>query len=123
PGFVDLQVNGFAGIDFLTASRADYARAGQALLEAGVTAYQPTFITAPEEMLLEALRVMPTSNGAGPRVIGAHLDGPFLSPERLGTHPPEHRRDPDPALLGLLLDAGRVTMLTLAPELDGADGL
>jgi N-acetylglucosamine-6-phosphate deacetylase len=120
PGFVDLQVNGFAGVDFLTASTADYARAGEALLEVGVTAYQPTFITAPEEMLLDALRAMPTPNGAGPRVLGAHLDGPFLSPERLGTHPPEHRRDPDPALLERLLDAGAVTTLTLAPELDGA---
>jgi N-acetylglucosamine-6-phosphate deacetylase len=123
PGFVDLQVNGFAGVDFLTASTADYERAGEALLEVGVTSYQPTFITAPEEMLLDALRAMPTSNGSGPRVIGAHLDGPFLSPERLGTHPPEHRRDPDPALLDRLLDAGRVTTLTLAPELEGADVL
>jgi N-acetylglucosamine-6-phosphate deacetylase len=123
PGFVDLQVNGFAGVDFLTAAAADYARAGEALLEVGVTAYQPTFITAPEEMLLEALRAMPTSNGAGPRVIGAHLDGPFLSPERLGTHPPEHRRDPDPVLLDRLLGAARVTTLTLAPELEGAGEL
>ena len=122
PGFVDLQVNGFAGVDFLTASPADYARAGEALLEVGVTAYQPTFITAPEEMLLEALRAMP-ANGSGPRLIGAHLDGPFLSPERLGTHPPEHRRDPDVALLDRFLDAGRVTTVTLAPELEGADAL
>jgi len=122
PGFVDLQVNGFAGVDFLTASTADYERAGEALLEVGVTAYQPTFITAPEEMLLEALRAMPT-DGSGPRVIGAHLDGPFLSPERLGTHPPEYRRDPDVALLDRLLDAGRVTTVTLAPELEGAGEL
>ena len=119
PGFVDLQVNGFAGVDFLTASGADYARAGEALLAAGVTAYQPTFITAPEEMLVEALRAMPASDG-GPQIIGAHLDGPFLSPQRLGTHPPEHRRDPDVELLDRLLDAGRVTTLTLAPELEGA---
>src|SRR5262249_62185725 len=119
PGFVDLQVNGFAGVDFLTACGDDYRRAGEALLAVGVTAYQPTFITAPEEMLLEALRAMPPSDG-GPHVIGAHLDGPFLSPERLGTHPPEHRRDPDVALLDRLLDAGNVTTLTLAPELPGA---
>jgi N-acetylglucosamine-6-phosphate deacetylase len=123
PGFVDLQVNGFAGLDFLTASTADYERAGAALLEAGVTAYQPTFITAPEEMLFDALRSMPTSNGGGPHVIGAHLEGPFLSPECLGAHPPEHRRDPDLGLLDRLLDAGRVTTLTLAPELEGADEL
>jgi N-acetylglucosamine-6-phosphate deacetylase len=122
PGFVDLQVNGFAGVDFLTASAEDYRRAGEALLAAGVTAYQPTFITAPEEMLLDALRAMPASNG-GPQIIGAHLDGPFLSPQRLGTHPPEHRRDPDVELLDRLLDAGHVTTLTLAPELEGAAAL
>jgi N-acetylglucosamine-6-phosphate deacetylase len=116
-------VNCFAGVDFLTASAADYARAGEALLEAGVTAYQPTFITAPEEMLLEGLRAMPTANGAGPRVLGAHLDGPFLSPQRLGTHPAEHRRDPDLVLLERLLEAGPVTTLTLAPELVGASEL
>jgi N-acetylglucosamine-6-phosphate deacetylase len=122
PGFVDLQVNGFAGVDFLTASTADYAHAGEALLAGGVTAYQPTFITSPEEMMLEALQGMPR-NGGGPRIIGAHLDGPFLSPQRLGTHPPGYRRDPDVALLDRFLAAGRVTTLTLAPELDGADAL
>ena len=122
PGFVDLQVNGFAGVDFLAASRADYARAGAALVEGGVTAYQPTFITAPEETLLEALREVP-ENGAVPHVIGAHLEGPFLSPERLGTHPLRFRRDPDLELLQRLLAGGRVTQLTLAPELPGADAL
>lgn len=122
PGFVDLQVNGFAGVDFLAASRADYARAGDALLEGGVTAFQPTFITAPESTLLEALREVP-EDGSTPHVLGAHVEGPFLSPERLGTHPLAWRRDPDLALLQRLLDAGRVTQLTLAPELAGADAL
>ena len=122
PGFVDLQVNGFAGVDFLSASTADYDRAGLALLEGGVTAYQPTFITAPEGTMLEALRAMP-ANGSSPRVVGAHVEGPFLSPERMGTHPREHRRDPDVALLDRLLDAGPVTELTLAPELPGAEAL
>ena len=122
PGFVDLQVNGFAGVDFLSASTADYERAGAALLEGGVTAFQPTFITAPESAMLEALRAMPP-NGMSPRIIGAHVEGPFLSPERLGTHPREHRRDPDLALLDRQLDAGRVTSYTLAPELPGADAL
>jgi N-acetylglucosamine-6-phosphate deacetylase len=119
PGFVDLQVNGFAGVDFLAASTEDYEQAGEALLQTGVTAYQPTFITAPEATLLEALRAMP-SNGSHPHVVGAHLEGPFLSPERSGAHPREHRRDPDLALLDRLLDGGRITEMTLAPELPGA---
>ncbi|HET7572746.1 MAG TPA: N-acetylglucosamine-6-phosphate deacetylase [Gaiellaceae bacterium] len=122
PGFVDLQVNGSGGVDFLSASTADYARAGEALLLGGVTAYQPTFITSPEATLLEALRALPAS-GPGPRVLGAHVEGPFLSPERPGTHPRSHLREPDLALLERILDAGRVTQMTLAPELPGADAL
>ena len=47
PGFVDLQVNGFGGVDFLDADVDGYRRAGEALLETGVTAYLPTLITTP----------------------------------------------------------------------------
>jgi N-acetylglucosamine-6-phosphate deacetylase len=119
PGFVDLQVNGFGGVDFLDADAAGYERAGAALLETGVTAYLPTLITAPEDNLLAALAEI-QAGGAGPRILGAHVEGPFLSPRRLGTHPPSARRDPDPALLDRLLDAGPVRLFTLAPELPGA---
>jgi N-acetylglucosamine-6-phosphate deacetylase len=119
PGFVDLQVNGFGGVDFLTADDGAYGRAGEALLPTGVTAYQPTFITSPEDQLVEALREVP-SDGAGPRVLGAHLEGPFIAPERLGSHPADSRRDPDRELLERLLEAGPVKHVTLAPELPGA---
>jgi N-acetylglucosamine-6-phosphate deacetylase len=123
PGFVDLQVNGFGGVDFLDADADGYRRAGEALLETGVTSYLPTLITAPEETLLAALAEVPEP-GSGPpdgaRVLGVHLEGPFLSPRRLGTHPPDGRRDPDPALLDRLLAAGAVRAMTLAPELPGA---
>ncbi len=119
PGFVDLQVNGFAGVDFQHADGEGYRGAGTALLAAGVTAFQPTFVTAPEAGLVAALHAVPV-DGCGPRVIGAHLEGPFLSPLRLGAHDAESRRAPDPALLRRLLDAGPVTRMTLAPELPGA---
>jgi N-acetylglucosamine-6-phosphate deacetylase len=119
PGFVDLQVNGFAGVDFTTADAAGYRRAGEALLETGVTAYQPTLITAPEEELVAALAEVPTGATA-PLVLGAHLEGPFLSPARLGAHQPAARRDPDAGLLRRLLGAGPVSQMTLAPELPGA---
>jgi len=122
PGFVDLQVNGFAGVDFLGADRSGYERAGEALLATGVTAYLPTFVTAPEETLLEALGRVPRG-GAGPRILGVHLEGPFLAPDRLGTHPQAARRDPDPELLARLLAAGPVRLVTLAPELPGAQAL
>ena len=119
PGFVDLQVNGFAGVDFMHADREGYVRAGEALLAAGTTAYQPTFITAPEDELVAALRGMP-AGAPGPLILGAHVEGPFISPRRLGAHPEEWRRAPDEALLGRLLDTGAVRHVTLAPELPGA---
>jgi N-acetylglucosamine-6-phosphate deacetylase len=119
PGFVDLQVNGFGGVDFAAADRDGYRRAGEALLATGVTAFQPTFITASEESLVDSLAEVPTEP-VGPRVIGAHLEGPFLSPKRMGAHPLAERRDPDPLLLERLLAAGPVTQMTLAPELPDA---
>jgi N-acetylglucosamine-6-phosphate deacetylase len=122
PGFVDLQVNGFAGVDFFSADADGYRRAGKGLLECGVTSYQPTFITSPEEELTAALAEVPV-NGDAPRVLGAHLEGPFISPRRLGTHPAEARRDPDRALLERLLAAGPVSHVTLATELPGAHEL
>ncbi|HEV2711695.1 MAG TPA: N-acetylglucosamine-6-phosphate deacetylase [Gaiellaceae bacterium] len=119
PGFVDLQVNGFGGVDFATADTEGYRRAGAALLETGVTAFQPTFVTAPERELVAALQEIP-SEPIGPRIVGAHLEGPFLSPARLGAHSASAQRDPDRALLERLLDAGPVAQMTLAPELPGA---
>src|SRR5204863_6475908 len=97
PGFIDLQVNGFAGVDFFSADADGYRRAGEALLECRVTTYQPTFITSPEDELVGALGGVPL-NGASPRILGAHLEGPFIAPERLGTHPAASRRDPECAL-------------------------
>lgn len=119
PGLIDLQVNGFGGIDFMTADAAGYARAGEAMLATGTTAFQPTFVTAPREAMLAALAAMPTA-GIGPRVLGAHLEGPFLSPARLGAHEPSAVRAPDLPALCELLAVGPVTQVTLAPELTGA---
>jgi N-acetylglucosamine-6-phosphate deacetylase len=121
PGFVDLQVNGFAGVDFMHTDRDGYARAGEAMLATGTTAYQPTFITASEEDTVAALREVPVgASPSGPCIIGAHVEGPFISPRRLGVHPPQHQRSPDAALLERILAAGGVHQMTLAPELPGA---
>jgi N-acetylglucosamine-6-phosphate deacetylase len=119
PGFVDVQVNGFGGVDFLETDGDGYRQAGEALLETGVTSFLPTLITAPEKDLLAALAEVPAAP-VGPRILGVHLEGPFLAGRRLGTHRSDGRRDPDGALLDRLLAAGPVRMMTLAPELPGA---
>ena len=99
-------MNGFGGVDFLDADADGYRRAGEALLETGVTAYLPTLITCPEEQLLAALREVPVERGppADPRRAPRR---PVPLPERLGTHEASSRRDPDLALLDRLLDRGR----------------
>ncbi len=124
PGLVDAQVNGYGGIDVLSADLDALAEfLGDALLRDGVTAYQPTLISSSEATLLEALdRIAAAQKLPGERasITGVHLEGPFLAPGRAGTHPLEHLRAPDLRLLERLLDAGPVTMVTLAPELPGA---
>ncbi|GIU95382.1 MAG: hypothetical protein KatS3mg012_1839 [Gaiellaceae bacterium] len=122
PGFVDLQVNGLDGIDLVDADLDGYRRVGELLLAGGVTAYLPTFVTGPEARVVAALRRLPRSLVA-PHILGVHLEGPFLSPRRLGAHPARYRRDPNLDLLRRLLAAGSVRLVTLAPELPGARAL
>lgn len=120
PGFVDLQVNGVAAIDFVTAAAEDYAAAGAALARSGVTAYLPTLVSVPEEDMVRALRNLAAAEvGAGEaRPLGMHVEGPFLSVA--GAHEPAALRRPDSRLVARALDAGPITMWTLAPELAGS---
>ena len=127
PGFVDLQVNGFAGVDFLSAEPEQYRVAGAALAATGVTAYLPTLISAPEEAYSRALGAAAAAAdgdlGAGPRILGVHLEGPFLSPLWPGAHDPAYLQAPDAALIERLGAAGPIALVTLAPELPGAPAL
>lgn len=127
PGFVDLQVNGFAGVDMAEADDEGWATVGSALPRTGVTSYLPTFITAPLPDLREALRRTSVHAAASSvalgngrtRVLGAHVEGPFLSPRYRGAHDARWMRDPDDAALDeLLAAADALAVLTLAPERD-----
>ena len=122
PGLVDLQVNGYGGIDAMHATSDEIVELGVALARTGVLAYQPTLITAPPELTRLALATIgAAAGGPGARILGAHLEGPFLSPERAGVHPREHLQTPDLDLLASFLLSGcPVTTVTLAPELQRA---
>jgi N-acetylglucosamine-6-phosphate deacetylase len=125
PGYVDLQVNGFAGVDVMSADVPALHELGHALSTYGVTAWLPTLITAASARTEDALRVLGRVLGseapAGTaRPLGVHLEGPFLSPHRLGTHPAEYRQDPDLDALRGWCKLAPVVAVTLAPELPGA---
>jgi N-acetylglucosamine-6-phosphate deacetylase len=123
PGFVDLQVNGAFGLDAATKPpRA--AELSKALLATGTTSYLPTVISSAESLYEEVLPVLAAaepSSGAEP--LGVHLEGPFINVDKKGAHAAAHIVPPDPGLLAHLLDLGPVRMVTLAPELEGAEEL
>jgi N-acetylglucosamine-6-phosphate deacetylase len=125
PGLVDLQVNGYFGVELGNAEPDGWATVARRLPETGTTAFLPTFITSPIPQTLAALRraagfIPAMTDGA--RVLGIHLEGPFISPERRGAHNPAWITTPDHETIETLLAAGNglVTVVTLAPEIDGA---
>jgi N-acetylglucosamine-6-phosphate deacetylase len=125
PGLVDLQVNGYFGVEFQTADAAGWADVARQLPSTGTTAFVPTLITVPVESLALALRTAAGFAGdlpdSGARVLGVHLEGPFISPERRGAHYPAWITNATPASIGALIEAGRglLRLVTLAPERPG----
>lgn len=131
PGLVDLQVNGFAGVDLAGADPAGWASVARAVAATGVTSFLPTLITAPIEALAAGLararaararEDLSAREDLGARILGVHLEGPFLSPARRGAHDPRAMLDPAPEAVERLLDAGEgiLALMTLAPEREGA---
>ena len=116
PGFIELQLNGIGDADF-TADPSSIASAAKALPRQGVTSFLPTVVTSPAGTVERALSELAGSaDGAVP--LGLHVEGPFISAQRLGAHDPALRRDPD---LGEIRDwlGGGSRLITLAPELPG----
>ena len=91
--------------------------------ETGVTAFLPTFITAPvatQAATLHRTRDVLPGLPDGTRVLGVHLEGPFLSEKRKGAHNAAYLTDPEPEALATLLETRLVKLVTLAPERNGA---
>jgi N-acetylglucosamine-6-phosphate deacetylase len=125
PGFVDLQVNGCFGVDLAAVDEAGWATVVRRLPETGTTAFLPTFITGPVHKLAGALRAtaeLLPSLPLGARVLGVHMEGPFISLRRRGAHDPEWIIDPEPETLAELVASGggALRLVTLAPERHGS---
>lgn len=125
PGFIDLQVNGYAGVDYNlpTASREEIARSIRALYATGVTRFFPTIVTNSAEIMLACLRNVTEAKQRIPEGVaieGIHVEGPHLSPEdgSRGAHPREWVRPPDVDLLHRMQEAagGLIRLVTLSPE-------
>jgi N-acetylglucosamine-6-phosphate deacetylase len=132
PGYVDIHIHGGAGHDVMETDPAALPAVEQLLAKHGVTSYLPTTVTASGDHILSALDRLataienaerdPDSRGRRAQPVGIHLEGPFISFERRGVHPPQELLPPTLPVFERFWQAarGRIRMLTIAPELEGA---
>lgn len=127
PGFIDVHVHGGDGGDTMDGPEGVRTLA-RLHARHGTTTILPTTMTNPWPRVMAALRgvreVMDEERTGGPftgtpDILGAHLEGPFISPGKLGAQPPDDL-PPDPALVAEVIALGVVKVVTLAPELEGA---
>ncbi|MBX2874974.1 MAG: hypothetical protein KTR30_22815 [Saprospiraceae bacterium] len=132
PGLIDLQVNGYVGVDFNTfpIKEAEFMQVISALVQQGVSSFFPTIITNSDRSivaLLEQIDRLCTQNSKiAAFVKGIHLEGPFISPLEgaRGAHDRKYVKAPDWPLFQRFQKASghRIKIVTLSPELDGAFG-
>jgi N-acetylglucosamine-6-phosphate deacetylase len=125
PGWIDLQVNGFAGVDYNTpsATQEEIARSIRAILQTGVTRFYPTVITGSPQDMLGAFSNLAKAKEAmweGAAMEAFHLEGPYISPDDgpRGAHPVRWVRSPDLEEFQRFQEAARgdIRLVTLSPE-------
>ena len=132
PGLVDLQINGYKGIDFsdVNLTPDDFARACRGVFDAGTTAFLATVVTSPKELYEHNLPIIAAAcqrDEFRGRLLGIHIEGPFISPEdgARGAHDLRWIAPPDVGFLEQLIDwgDGTVKLITIAADLEGAEDL
>ncbi len=129
PGLIDIHIHGGAGHDVMEESDESLAAVERLMVRHGVTSYCPTTVTAPIDATLRSLdalgkAVARASNGDGTRArpLGIHFEGPFLSHAKRGVHPPALLEKASRELFDRMWQAadGHVSVMTIAPEIEGA---
>ena len=123
PGFIDLHVHGGGGADFMDADPEAVATITAAHARHGTTALLATTLTAPEAEIIAAIRAAHSAPQRGARILGFHIEGPFINPVMQGAQDGRFIRPADPAEIDRWLAAGgpgQAWQMTLAPEGDGA---
>ena len=126
PGLIDIHTHGNSGADFSDGDYAGLKRMGKYLLTKGVTAFAPTSMTLPYEQLGQAFatakRLYEEAPPDSARLIGIHMEGPFLSAKKKGSQNAAYLKKPDYEAFRDLYDScgGLIRIVGLAPELEGA---
>ncbi|UOQ43276.1 N-acetylglucosamine-6-phosphate deacetylase [Halobacillus salinarum] len=127
PGFIDVHIHGAAGHDVMDASFQSLKGMAGQLPKEGTTSFLPTTMTQSENAIMNALSNIAsyTSEGqaeAAAEILGVHLEGPFISRNKVGAQPLEHVQAPDVSQFDRYNEASRslIKLVTLAPEVEGA---
>jgi N-acetylglucosamine-6-phosphate deacetylase len=131
PGMLDIHIHGAVGHDVMEAKHGALHSIGRFLYSKGVTSYLATTVTAPVDRTLFALEGLAhfiESSDQHPDCavpLGIHLEGPFISHEKRGVHPPANIQPPSIELLERFRTAarGHLSLMTVAPEIDGATAM
>lgn len=128
PGFIDVHIHGAAGYDTMDGTFKAINEIAKVIAKHGTTSFTPTTMTVASEDILQSMKVIKEAklNGTdGANVLGAHLEGPFISPKAIGAQNPKYVLAPSienfNKIVGDYEDA--VVSITLAPEVDGAEEL
>ena len=123
PGFIDTHIHGFKGHGTDTCTTEGILQMSKDLAQYGVTAFNPTMYSTSTEDMIKNIKAIVAAMGKeeGARIMGIHLEGPFISPEKLGVQRPETVKLPDIQLFERLWEAaqGHIVNMTVAPELKG----
>ncbi len=124
PGFLDTHIHGFGGFGTEDCSEEAILSMSSRLIRYGVTSFFPTLYTDTVEKMDKALEAVSAAKGkeTGASIEGIHIEGPFISPKRIGAQNPEGRKDPNLALFRHFISKapGLIKAMTIAPELEGA---
>lgn len=123
PGFIDTHIHGFGGFGTDDSSTESVLEMSKALAQYGVTAFNPTLYPSEPDAMVKTIKAVVAAMGheEGARIMGLHLEGPFLSPLKLGVQRPETLSAVDLHLMERLWQAaeGHIVNMTVAPELKG----
>lgn len=121
PGFIDTHIHGIGGYSTDDASVRSILKMSKFLTQFGVTSFIPTICTAPEEELLERMKAILAAMGKekGARILGIHLEGPFISSEKIGGQEKSGIAPVDLEYLKRIILAGKghIINMTVAPEI------
>ena len=125
PGFVDVHIHAFRGFDTMR-GEADIRNMSRELARTGTGAFCPTTMSAPAQdtaRVISGIRdVIERPEGKGARVLGAHMEAPFLSAEKAGAQMKQYFCNPDwDMLIRIAGDPGTVRLITMAPERTGSE--